>query len=182
MSTPKRSITVMGVLVFLSACAGLAGAQSMTQRFTADLAAAPGVNSGVTGTATFMLSRDGSELDYTLSVTDGVYSPTNAPYYAALALTTSPSDAPSPVARLFPEMPPGYLDPVREAPPVYLNAQDNHTYDGRLAMGAITQIDLIGPLAGKSMSDLINDIKSGSVSVIIEARAFPDGFLEGAVG
>jgi hypothetical protein len=174
MSFSRRAITMMAVLVTLFCASALVGAQSIMPRdFTANLSRAPGANTQGTAVARFEFSRDGTVLSYSLKA-DNVYHPN----YAALVLSTGNGD-PAPVARLYPEMPSGYLDPVKEAPPILLNVGNDATYNGRLAVGTITSEDLIGPLAGKSLLDLANEIIAGRISVVIDSREFPNGAVSG---
>ena len=52
-------------------------------------------------------------------------------------------------------------------------------FTGVLVKGIITEMDLIGPLTGKKISDLVELIKSGEVYVNIHTDKYPGGELRG---
>ncbi len=54
-------------------------------------------------------------------------------------------------------------------------------FNGLLAQGTISSADLAGPLAGKSLSDLVSLIRSGNVSVNIVTDGHPSGEISGLV-
>lgn len=53
--------------------------------------------------------------------------------------------------------------------------------EGIVATGSITASSLTGPLAGKSLSDLLNAMNSGDTYVNVHTANFPDGELRGQV-
>jgi hypothetical protein len=71
----------------------------------------------------------------------------------------------SPVVWLYPSGPPPVLIPGR--------------FDGVLTEGIITAANLVGPLAGHSMTDLINEIESGNIYVNIHTTEYPGGEIRG---
>ena len=52
---------------------------------------------------------------------------------------------------------------------------------GNLAEGTITSADLVGPLEGKSVSDLVDLIKKGEIYVNLHSPDFQDGEIRGQV-
>lgn len=54
-------------------------------------------------------------------------------------------------------------------------------FNGLLAQGSITNADLTGPLAGKTLNDLIGMIQSGKVYVNVVTDSYPTGQIGGLV-
>jgi len=52
---------------------------------------------------------------------------------------------------------------------------------GTLAPGNITASDLMGLLEGKSISDLVSEMKSGKTYVNIQTEAHPGGEIRGQI-
>jgi hypothetical protein len=71
------------------------------------------------------------------------------------------------VAFLYPDAPPAQLIPGRS--------------NGVLAEGVITADDLIGPLAGQSLDDLLDQIRAGNVYVNVHTTQFPGGEVRGQI-
>lgn len=76
--------------------------------------------------------------------------------------------------------------PGENGPPVafLLEQQDPSTglINGVLSEGVIKSEDLIGPLAGKSLSDLVALLESGNAYANIHTDEFPAGELRGQIG
>ncbi len=53
------------------------------------------------------------------------------------------------------------------------------TFDGLLAIGTITKADLVGPLQGENISDLVNITKSGNAYVNVHTTQRPAGEIRG---
>jgi hypothetical protein len=53
--------------------------------------------------------------------------------------------------------------------------------DGRLASGVITDADLIGPLAGKTVEDLVAQIEAGNAYTNAHTDQFPGGEVRGPI-
>ncbi len=54
-------------------------------------------------------------------------------------------------------------------------------FSGALSEGTITSAGLMGPLAGKSVKDLVELIKSGDAYVNVHTDKYPDGELRGQI-
>jgi|GEM_PF-268774 len=118
----------------------------------------PAVNASGSGHAHFSLSDDGMSLDYQLHVanTEGI---------------------------LFSHI---HMAPKGENGPVVaflLAAQDPPTplFNGLLAEGSIMTEDLIGPLSGMTLDDLIKAIKAGNTYVNVHTVENPGGELRGQI-
>jgi hypothetical protein len=117
------------------------------------------VESSARGHAVLRLSRDGTELHYrvTLSRIDNV---TMAHLHLAPAGANSPV-----VAWLYPSGPPPQLIEGR--------------VNGVLAAGTITASDLVGPLGGATLAELVDQIEAGNVYVNVHTTAYPAGEVRG---
>jgi hypothetical protein len=71
------------------------------------------------------------------------------------------------VAWLYPSSPPAQLIPGRS--------------NGILAEGVITAANLIGPLAGGSMEDLLEAMQAGNTYVNVHTVQFPGGEIRGQI-
>ncbi len=65
--------------------------------------------------------------------------------------------------------------------PLYLGPKRAGEFSGVLASGSITDKDLTGPLAGKTVDDLARLIKSGDVYVNVHTDKHPAGEISGVV-
>jgi hypothetical protein len=126
--------------------------------FSAQLSGAqetPAVDSAATGSAVFFVGEDGNSLSYQLSVnnlTDAM---------AAHIHLGQPGEAGDIVAPLF------------MGGPVTLN--------GTLATGTITDRDLVGPLEGSTVKDLIREILNGNAYVNVHTMAHASGEIRGQI-
>jgi len=150
---------VLSVAVMLASCASLPGAQP---QFKATLTAAPGVQSSALGEVTFRLSPDGQSLIYTLSVTN-----LKDVIMAHIHISSAPGQPGDVGVWLYPP----------KAPPK-LKAG---TFTGVLSKGTITAANFEGPLAGMTMADLVNRIKTGLAYVNVHTSACPDGEIQGTI-
>ena len=112
--------------------------------------------SKATGKAEFKLSKDGTTLNYKLHVKNIMDA--NA---AHIHMAKKGSDGP-PVAGLF-------------------SGEKKGKFSGVLSEGTITDKDLIGPLQGKTVADLVSMIKSGDAYVNVHTNANPDGEIRGQI-
>ncbi len=150
------------VLVFLIGLLPLpippAGAQSA--KFEATLSGkeqAPPIDTPAKGT--FVLSGSGNSLQYTLSVAD-VENVTMAHIHIGHVGEEGPI-----AVWLYPSKP---SDAVKKG-----------KFTGVLAQGTITAANLVGQLHGKTLEDLVSDIKAGDAYVNVHTTAHPDGEIRG---
>ena len=115
-------------------------------------------NSKATGNAVFQLSKDGTELHYKLIVA-------NIQNVTMAHIHLLPST--SVVVWLYPSAPPAQLIPGRSS--------------GILATGVITSDDLVGPLAGMSLEDLLQHMAAGDTYVNVHTLQFPGGEIRGQI-
>jgi hypothetical protein len=142
------------------------GSPPAARNFTAPLdsrqevAATPVVSQG-TGVGIFQLNREGTELSYKLIVAN-IENVTQAHIHLAPAGANGPV-----VAWLYPSGPPSVLIPGRS--------------DGILAEGVITGDDLVGPLVGLSLDDLLAAMRAGNTYVNVHTLQFPPGEIRGQI-
>ncbi len=113
--------------------------------------------SSATGTATFTLSADGTTLHFVVNV-NGVANLT------ASHIHLGNSSAAGPIVV-----------------PLFLGPTKTGSFSGTLAQGDITAATLTGLLAGKSMADLITNIRNGLCYVNVHSIAFPAGEIRGQI-
>jgi hypothetical protein len=119
------------------------------------------VHSRARGTAIFHLDENGTELRHWLAVAN-----IEDVFMACVQLGSSDASGPV-VAWLYPAAPLPQPIPGR--------------YSGVLAEGLITAGDLVGPLAGKTIPDLVREVGAGNAYVNVHtARCFP-GELRGQI-
>ncbi len=115
----------------------------------------PAVTSKASGEEILMLSKDGKELTYELKVKD-IENAKAAHIHAGKKGVEGP-----PVVGLF-------AGPKKEG-----------KFSGILAKGTITDKDLVGPLAGKTVEDLVKLIKDGDAYVNVHTDKHPGGEIRG---
>lgn len=119
----------------------------------------PANDSKASGNAIFKLR--GEEIHYKLIVA-------NIQNVAAAHIHIAPVGENGPVVVwLYPSAPPAQLIPGRSS--------------GILATGIITADDLVGPLAGASLEDLINYLRDGGAYVNVHTAQFPGGEIRGQI-
>jgi hypothetical protein len=153
------SLALIAILIL----AGTALANE-NRNFTASLKGrneVPAVETNAQGQAIFHLSKDGTELHYKLIVAN-IENVTQAHIHLAPA-----GENGGVVAWLYPGSPPAQLIPGRS--------------DGILAEGTITADDLVGALAGASLSDLVDAMESGGAYVNVHTTAYPAGEIRGQI-
>jgi len=117
--------------------------------------------SNATGQAIFQLNKEGTELSYKLIVS-------NIENVRMSHIHVAPEDSNGPiVVWLYPSAPPMSLIPGR--------------FDGVLAEGVITDSNLMGPLAGMTLSDLISEIYAGNTYVNVHTDQYPGGEIRGQI-
>ncbi|MBM4028350.1 MAG: CHRD domain-containing protein [Planctomycetes bacterium] len=131
--------------------------------FAARLTGAPaGTDIAATGEAVFTLSPNGEILSYRLSV-QGLENVTMAHIHIASAPGT---DGP-PAVWLFPPAPPAVTLPG--------------PFSGLLGEGNITTARFVGPLAGRTLADLLTAIRENRAYVNVHTQQFPAGAIRGPV-
>jgi hypothetical protein len=113
------------------------------------------------GTATFHLSKDGTELSYKLIVAN-IENVTQSHIHMAPAGTNGGI-----VVWLYPSAPPLQLIPGRT--------------QGVLAEGEITSANVIGGLAGQGLDGLLAAIRAGNTYVNAHTSQFPPGEIRGQI-
>jgi hypothetical protein len=125
----------------------------------AEEVAEPPVVTRARGTAIFRVSPDGTEMTYRLIVA-------NIENVTMAHIHLAPAGANGPVVLwLYPEGPPAQLIEGRTS--------------GILAQGTVTEDDLVGPLAGQTLSDLVDEITEGNAYVNVHTLQFPAGEVRG---
>jgi len=155
MKTLKLVLFVVFAIV-LTVSIGMAASNTFTAKMTGK-DVVPAVATKAHGKAQFKLSKDGKELAYTLEVTNLE----NAS--AAHIHTGTKSESGAPVAGLF-------AGPKKEG-----------KFSGELAKGTIMDKDLVGPLAGKTLGDLVKMIKDKQAYVHVHTDKYPDGEIRGQI-
>ena len=139
-----RTRLLLGVLMLGLVAVGTAGADG-NRNWSTHLTGSdevPPVNSLAQGQATFKLSPDGTQLEYRLIVA-------NITNVVASHIHVAPAGVNGPVVAFL-------------AGPF---APGGGRHDGVLAEGTITAANLVGPLAGHPLSDLIDAMRSGNAYV-----------------
>ena len=151
-----RAIGLMAAAVLLTGGTALAASSlNFVTHLKGDQEVAPGVASDTRaqGQATFQLSEDGTELRYRLNLAniDNVI-------MAHIHLGARGASG-AVVVWLYPSTAPGV-----QAPP------GGGQLQGTVAEGAITAADLVGPLAGRPLSDLVAAIQAGGAYVNVHTN------------
>jgi CHRD domain len=121
----------------------------------------PPADTKAQGEATFTLSKDGDSIHYKITVAN-IENVTMAHIHEGATGANGPVEV-----WLYPSAPPPKLIPGKS--------------NGVLAEGTITSANLVGPLEGKSLTDLLNDIKSGKAYVNVHTSEYPGGEIRGQI-
>jgi CHRD domain len=158
----KLSCTLVFLIGLVLLPISLAEAQGA--RFEATLsgkAETPPVDTPAHGTATFVLGKGGKGLHYTLTVAD-IENASMAHIHIGHAGEKGPV-----AVWLYPSKP---LAVVKKG-----------KFTGVLARGTITAANLVGPLKGKTIEDLVNAIKAGDAYANVHTTSHPDGEIRGQI-
>lgn len=159
-----KKITMLSLMVVLLIFTGTATASAGPKNFRAHLAGeneVPAVDTVSQGQAIFQLSDDGTSLHYQLIVA-------NLDDTLQSHIHVGPAGANGPVvAFLYPSAPPAQLIEGR--------------FSGVLAEGDITAADLRGPLAGKTLDDLVAEMVAGNTYVNAHTVTNPGGEIRGQI-
>jgi len=137
---------------------------TVVQNFVAHLSGdqeVPARTTLATGQAIFQLSKDGTELSYKLIVAN-----LEDVHMAHIHLAPAGANG-GVVVWLYPSAPPALMIPG--------------TTNGILAEGVITNANLVGALAGKTLADLVAKIKEGNAYVNAHTQLYPGGEIRGQI-
>jgi len=171
----RSNLLFAGILLLF---ASYSNAQDTT--FKANLTAkdeVPPVDSSASGQATFQLSSDRKSLMYTLSVSN-VEDVTMAHIHIG-----TPGEAGKPVATLYPTKMTSSKDEKQgEMVAEQHNVRETkHKTNGVIAKGTIRASDLVGPFTGKTITDLVAQIRAGKTYVNVHTKEHPDGEIRGTI-
>lgn len=121
----------------------------------------PARDTDAQGQAIFQVNGDGTAISYQLIVAN-IENVTQAHIHMASAGSNGGI-----VVWLYPSAPPSQLIPGRS--------------QGTLGEGEITAASLVGALAGKPLSDLLDAMNSGGTYVNVHTQRFPPGEIRGQV-
>lgn len=113
------------------------------------------------GQAVFKVSGDGSSVSFRLMIAN-----IENTLMAHIHLAPAGSNGPI-VVWLRPSGPPPQLVPGR--------------FDGVYAEGTFTAANLVGPLAGRPLSDLVDAMRAGNTYVNVHTTQFPPGEIRGQI-
>ena len=147
---------VTALMVFVMAPGALARPTTYTTHLTG-ASERPAVDTKAVGQTVLRLSRDGTELRYRLIVAN-IDDVTQAHIHVGAEDVNGPV-----VAFLF-----GFV-------------AEGVTTNGVLATGTITSDDLVGPLAGMSLADLVAALDSGGAYVNVHTLEHPGGEIRGQI-
>lgn len=159
-----KKITLFVLLAALLLITGNVAANPGQTNFRAHLSGgeeAPPVATQAQGQAIFKLSTDGNALHYKLIVANLVDTG-QAHIHFGMAGINGPV-----IALLYPDTSSPVLIPGR--------------FNGVLATGTITAEDLIGPMAGQTIADLVIQINAGNTYVNVHTVANPTGEIRGQI-
>jgi len=122
--------------------------------------AADGTDSTATGLAVLTVSPAGDAISYQLKV-HGIENVTQAHIHVA----AEPGGNGSPAVWLYPAAPPAVPIPGE--------------FSGVLGEGEFTAADFVGPLAGKTVADLLTAIQENRAYVNVHTQQFPAGEIRG---
>jgi hypothetical protein len=163
MNIKKLMLLLMVVLMAGALLASDAMAES-NRNFTASLKGreeVPPVDTNAQGQAKFMVSKDGDSISYKLIVA-------NIENVIQAHIHLAPPGVNGPVVVwLYPAGPPAQLIPGR--------------FDGVLMEGTFTAADLVGPLTGMTLDDLIGHMEAGNTYVNVHTSQYPPGEIRGQI-
>lgn len=156
MKTLRLTLYAAFTVVLTAALAMAASHNSFKAKLTGG-EVMPMITTKAGGEADFKLSKDGKELSYVLKL-KGIENVMAAHIHAG-----KKGENGGPVAGLF-------AGPEKEG-----------MFSGELAKGVITDKDLVGSLAGKTIGDLVTMIREGGAYVNVHTTKYPDGEVRGQI-
>jgi hypothetical protein len=151
---------VIAFVVTVTLAAGPTGAKGVFKAVLSGKSSVPPIKTAATGEATFTPSGDGTKLDYVVRVN-------NLADVTAVHLHLGMNNENGP--------------PVVTLYPVRRGLTRSGRFTGELAKGVITAANLIGPLARKTVRDLVGNIKAGKTYVNVHTKAHPEGEIRGQI-
>jgi hypothetical protein len=152
----KKRGLLIGLLVLCLASFGIAAEKT----FKATLSGSDevvAVKTAARGEAAFELGKAGTELKYKLTVSD-------AENVAAAHVHQGAKGKNGP--------PLAVID---------IKGKREGKFSGTLAEGVITDKELLGPMKGKSVKDLVKEIEAGNAYVNVHTAKYPDGEIRGQI-
>jgi hypothetical protein len=158
----KRALLILAMAllsVALATVGVLAGSRNWSTRLTGEFELPVAVDTKAHGQAKFKLSQDGEVLSYKLKVAN-IQNVFMAHIHAGPATSNGPV-----VVWLYPSTP----NPAAPQPPAsWLPGRTS----GKLAEGEIRAANLVGPLAGQTLADLVALMNSGGAYVNVHTSDF----------
>jgi CHRD domain len=148
------SILLAAIALVLTTSLGMAAAGHTFKAMLSGKDEVPAVMTKATGEAIFKLSKDGKELTYTLKV-KGIENATAAHIHA------------------------GKMGENGGVAVGLFKGPKEGMFSGVLAKGTIMDKDLVGPMAGKTIADLVAMIKSGDAYVNVHTEKNKPGEIRG---
>ncbi|HUJ09538.1 MAG TPA: CHRD domain-containing protein [Verrucomicrobiae bacterium] len=158
----NRIMSLMTAIAVMAVWSGCASTPSLPRGFVANLAGVeevPPLKTTAYGRATF--HRDGDQLRYKLMVYN-IQDVTMANLHIGHVGENGDH-----IAWLYPPQPPEKLIKGR--------------FSGCLIQGTLTAADLIGPMKGQTIADLVHKMKSRDIYVNVHTQQFPEGEIRGQV-
>jgi len=154
-----RKITLFTAVLVLALASIAAGFYTIRTQMKGEYEVPVAVDTEARGNAIFRVSADGTEIFYKLVVNkiDNVF-------MAHIHLASAGSNGPI-VVWLYPGVP----NPPNPSPPA---SWIEGRFNGKLAEGKITAENLVGPLAGMPLSDLIAALQAGNLYVNVHTSDF----------
>jgi hypothetical protein len=154
------TVLILAAVAATTTFSNSAFAQGGREKFVANLSVSqvvPPIDSNATGSAEFEPTTEGTNISYTVNVTD-----INAVKGAHIHIGEVGQNGPIVVTLFEPETPTGQQS-------------------GLLSKGNITSDSLKGPMAGKQLSDLIDVMKNEGAYVNVHTQQNPDGEIRGQI-
>jgi CHRD domain len=151
----KKLYLIIFLLVFGLATSSFAAEKSFKSMLSGS-GSVPAVETMAKGDATFTLINDGKALSYYVTVSD-IEDVTAAHIHLGKRGENGP-----PVALIT-------------------NEKKAGKFSGTLAEGTITEKELMGSLMGKSVKDLVKQIKKGNAYLNVHTDKYPNGEIRGQI-
>lgn len=154
-----HKLGLFSVILLLALASIAAGYYTFRTQMKGEYEVPVAVDTDAKGNAVFRVSADGTTIYYKLVINkiDNVF-------MAHIHLAPAGSNGPI-VVWLYPDSP----NPPNPSPPA---SWIEGRFNGKLADGEITAEDLVGPLAGMPLSDLISALEAGNLYVNVHTSDF----------